>query len=407
MTGPIRVGLMYSNQGGWVGGSYYLLNLISALKRLESQDRPALTVFAFSEQELDQVRVLEYPEAKYRVLHEPQPGLVVRLLNRVSNTLIGRPVRPPPAIKDELDVIYPVGLHERNRNIPRWLFWIPDFQEEHLPEMFGDEKVKNRRRIRGRIAQTARHIVFSSQSAADDFRRFYPHSAAKVHILRFAVTHPIYENLDIEDLRTKFELGDAPFFLVSNQFWKHKNHPLVIRALKHLVDSCTDREFMVCFSGKENDPRNPDYVAGVRAMVDELQLKDRVRFLGFIERAEQLSLMKASIAVIQPSLFEGWSTVVEDAKALSIPVLASDLLVHREQLWADGVFFGTNDAVALSDAMAAKLDQGKARTDAYWDYDERVLAFGRQFVRILNRVTKKPNAPGDTVVLQREQRRIG
>ncbi len=40
------------------------------------------------------------------------------------------------------------------------------------------------------------------------------------------------------------------------------------------------------------------------------------RFLGFIDRGEQLQLMKNSIAIVQPSLFEGWSTVVEDTKAM-------------------------------------------------------------------------------------------
>ena len=32
---------------------------------------------------------------------------------------------------------------------------------------------------------------------------------------------------------------------------------------------------------------------------------------------DQLRLMKESLGVIQPSLFEGWSTVIEDAKALN------------------------------------------------------------------------------------------
>ena len=386
MKSRIKLGLMYSYREGWIGGTYYLLNLVSALKRLEEREQPELTIFAFSDAELDQVRALDYPGAKYRVLHEVPPGPIIRLANRVLIKLIGRPVKQPPAIEDELDVIYPAGLHARNREIPNWLFWIPDFQEEYLPEMFGAQKVENRRRYRGKVARTAKHIVFSSQDAASDFRRFYPDSSAEAHVLKFAVTHPDYEVLDVQALREEFGLGAAPFFMVSNQFWRHKNHPLVIEAMKHLVDSSKDKECLVCFSGKEEDVRNPDYPREVRAMVEDYNLKDRIRFLGFIDRAEQLALMKASVGVIQPSLFEGWSTVIEDAKALSVPVLASDLPVHLEQLGEQGVYFPRKDSVILAAKMGEQLEKQGAKPSDPWSYEQRVEAFGRHFVRILKRV---------------------
>ena len=386
MTRPIRLGLMYSYREGWIGGSYYLLNLISALKRLDKRDRPDLTVLAFADNEIDQVRALDYPGATYRVLHEPSPGPVLSLANRVTKKLIGRLVKLPPAIQDELDIIYPAGLHARYRNISQRLFWIPDFQEEYLPEMFGKQKVENRRNYRGRVARSAEHIVFSSQDAASDFRRFYPESSAQVHVLNFAVTHPDYKVLDVESLRKKFSLGNAAFFLVSNQFWKHKNHPLVIEALNHLIDSSNDEGCLVCFSGKEQDGRNPEYASGIRAMVAEHHLQDRVRFLGFIDRAEQLALMKASSAVIQPSLFEGWSTVIEDAKALSVPVIASDLAVHQEQLGGQGIFFDRADSTDLAGKMGEQLQSGAERKIDQWSYDQRVEAFGRNFVEILQRV---------------------
>jgi hypothetical protein len=42
--------------------------------------------------------------------------------------------------------------------------------------------------------------------------------------------------------------------------------------------------------------------------------------------------MRRSIGMLQPSAFEGWSTVVEDAKTLGKTILASSIEVHREQL---------------------------------------------------------------------------
>jgi glycosyltransferase involved in cell wall biosynthesis len=55
---------------------------------------------------------------------------------------------------------------------------------------------------------------------------------------------------------------------------------------------------------------------------------------------------------VNPSRFEGWSTTVEEAKAVGTPMLLSDIPVHREQApHAD--FFGTDDAAAMADAIAS------------------------------------------------------
>ena len=52
-----------------------------------------------------------------------------------------------------------------------------------------------------------------------------------------------------------------------------------------------------------------------------------------------LQLMKHSQAVLQQSLFEGWSTVIEDARSLQAPVVAANLGVNMEQLGENGIYF--------------------------------------------------------------------
>ena len=61
--------------------------------------------------------------------------------------------------------------------------------------------------------------------------------------------------------------------------------------------------------------------------------------------------MVGSVAVLNPSLFEGWSTTVEEARALQVPMVLSDLPVHQEQ--ADGIarFFDRTSASSLADAL--------------------------------------------------------
>ena len=53
--------------------------------------------------------------------------------------------------------------------------------------------------------------------------------------------------------------------------------------------------------------------------------------------------MRKAMAVIQPSLFEGWSTVVEDARALGKPMILSDFPVQIEQDPPSSDYFERNN----------------------------------------------------------------
>ena len=53
------------------------------------------------------------------------------------------------------------------------------------------------------------------------------------------------------------------------------------------------------------------------------------------------------------SRFEGWSTVIQDAKALGRPLLCSDIAVHREQVPRALGFFPTDGAEVLAELLAA------------------------------------------------------
>jgi len=95
--------------------------------------------------------------------------------------------------------------------------------------------------------------------------------------------------------------------------------------------------------------------------------------------------------VIQPSLFEGWSTVIEDARALGRPVIASDIPVHREQLGDTARYFIPRDPASLAEAVLGldpTLRPGPnpdLEAAALRDLERRTLASGREFFAILAR----------------------
>jgi glycosyltransferase involved in cell wall biosynthesis len=61
--------------------------------------------------------------------------------------------------------------------------------------------------------------------------------------------------------------------------------------------------------------------------------------------------MRVCTALINPSYFEGWSSTVEEARILNVPMLLSDIPVHREQMGNEATFFSPDNAEELANKM--------------------------------------------------------
>ena len=72
-------------------------------------------------------------------------------------------------------------------------------------------------------------------------------------------------------------------------------------------------------------------------------------------------VMKNASFLIQPSLFEGWGTVLEDAKVLDKRVILSDISVHYEQKYEKCVLFRATDAEDLANRILENI--GKRQDD--------------------------------------------
>ena len=166
---------------------------------------------------------------------------------------------------------------------------------------------------------------------------------------------------------------------ISNQFWKHKNHLVVLKAARELSKQGLRCQFV--FTGKEDDYRNAGYFQSILDYISHQKLSDIVKMLGLIDRSKQLRLMQHSKAVIQPSLFEGWSTVIEDAKSLGKNVIASDIPVHREQLTTGGYFFNANNEGDLVEKIKIVLSSPQPALPIH--YQKNITLFGEQFFTML------------------------
>jgi len=334
MIRSLRVGIPLIGNKLWSGGVTYIELLFKALHILPEQERPKVLLIV-TEKTLNAIDLHTH-------LFPLADGVIFVGQNiHHADTIMPKPFTHCPSSQElfsEIDFYYPVASDA-------WpdfcsASWIPDFQHVHLPEFFSPNELQWRNNAFQKIALFAKLLVLSSKDTEKDFRTVYPHSKTVIRILSFHTLMPdeVYD-ADPGEVQRRYGLPDN-FLICSNQFWAHKNHFVLFEALAELKRAGKPVH-LVC-TGSTFDYRFPDYFSRIQQKLIDSGIQDLVHILGIIPRNEQLQLMRRSTAVVQPSLFEGWSTVVEDARALGKDMILSDLPVHKEQAPQYAVYFERN-----------------------------------------------------------------
>jgi glycosyltransferase involved in cell wall biosynthesis len=388
-----------SAESGWVAGLYYLRNCLNALAALPESERPDVTALV-------------------------PTGFTQPLLLREASGLSWLHVRDVASqqssalleLHRELraDVIFPVTTPVAD--FAASIGWIPDFQHRHLPKFFSAQELEFRDSQYGFLAGYCDRIACSSGEVLHDFKASYPEVADKGELLRFAVTLPS-DVLKYPPAQTLKRLGldDRVYVYVPNQFWAHKNHRTAFEAWRTVVQSYP-QALLVC-SGPTEDYRAPAYFEELIRFVHDSNLDGNVAILGVLDRSDQLQVMRGAAYVMQPSLFEGWSTSIEEAKLLGKALIVSDIPVHRDQCGDAAVFFPPLDAQILAQMLSACfreapiLGDAEAELKSHERYQLEVLSFARALVGMAEHarthsVARMAQSPGFSLSLRSLQRQI-
>ncbi|MFT4668555.1 MAG: glycosyltransferase involved in cell wall biosynthesis [Flavobacteriaceae bacterium] len=380
MAKRARIGLIFSYDEDWIAGAYYILNIIHALKTVEDGKQPHIVILSEKEENYKVVvSETNYPHLSFFKFGTWKPfTLKERIINKLGRVLLKRKMIEQKIEQPKINFLYPHQVESVQVEGLAKVNWIPDFQEEFLPHFFSKEEVGHRKKYQNDIVCKGDIVVFSSKNAQTHYNKLYPLSKAKQFVLPFAVTHLDYSKQKIDLLLEKYDLP-TKYFFAPNQFWAHKNHRLILEAVKKLKDE--EQEVTVAFSGKENDYRNLEYVGELKNYVMNNDLEKNIKFLGFIDRTEQLCIMKNAVAVVQSSLFEGWSTVVEDAKASGKYIVLSNLEIHKEQVSESVSFFNPKNATELSEILKSVfLEMPEVNRKPY---KTNIQEFGNLFLELI------------------------
>jgi glycosyltransferase involved in cell wall biosynthesis len=371
----IKLGVIFNFNPIWMGGIIYILNLIKTLDFLDDDEKPELFVFYRP----DLKKIVEQVTYPYFQPIEWEFPPVFR--GYIKSWLSGKNVFIKDIIgKYELDGLYP--LHDypvRTKSKTKLVCWYADLQHEHYPEFFTRRKIFERTmRIRF-ILRNSDDLVVSSRAVADDFHRFFRlRKDMKMHIFHFVSVIDDFANHNIEDLRKKYKLPEN-YFMISNQFHRHKNHKILLKSLVLLKEKGSN--IHLAMTGRFPDASHSPYMQELHSIITEFKLQSQISLMGIIPRNEQLLLMKNAQAVLQPSLFEGWSTVIEDAKSLQVPVVSSNLPVNIEQLGPDGTYFDPYDDRKLAEILST-FPVRNVDNVFYVEYKKRVRDAAKVFMDI-------------------------
>ena len=347
----VRVAFVLNARGtGWMGGVNYMTNLLRAIGTC-----PLLQPVIFSASEALPPEFSEFDNLEFQKTSWVDPKGKLYFLRKSLARSLDRDVLFERFLNaHQIGVLSHYGHLGHRSSIPT-IVWIPDFQHLHMPEFFDALEFQNRNRTFARIANGASIVLLSSESAQKDFKAAFPHAATRSRVLRFAsdVGATFTAVPPRSYLETTYGLT-GPYFHVPNQFWIHKNHSVVIDALSMARQQ--GRPMTVVATGHTEDWRNPDYFQALMQRARAAGCAEDFRVLGLVPYSTLTGLMVHATALINPSLFEGWSTTVEEAKSIGKRIILSDIPVHREQAPEHGSYFRTDDPEALMAAMLSHLD---------------------------------------------------
>lgn len=256
-------------------------------------------------------------------------------------------------------------------------FYGPSFQKEipvlvNIPHLFGTTVFRQaflplalyvylQERLVPRVYRDCLFQVLSDSTREDLIGRGIP--AGSVHVVRSGIDHGFY--------RPPAERAGPPppvlIYLGRLKKYKCIEHPILV--LSRLRERVPQAEYWIVGEG--------DYRAELERIARERGCGDAVRFFGYREGEEKLSLLHGSRVLLYTSPKEGWGLSVIEANATGLPSVASNSPGLRESV-QDGVtgfLVPHGDLDALHDRLLSLLTD-----DALWRrMSEAGLAWSARF----------------------------
>ncbi len=358
----------------WAGGLYYPRNIALELSRNTYIRQKYKIIILTTQKHFDFFKKISSNIIKVYCVHKNRKYILL-----IEKFLVFK--------FENIKFIFPQNKPSRMKDITN-ISWIPDFQHKYYPKFFSNKEINRRDIMFKNIMDSASPLVLSSNCSYLDAEKFYG-TKENMYVVPFVsyIEQEIYslKRGAEKEILDKYSLSNKKYACICNQFWRHKNHIVIFRAIEYLAKKNELDDFIFVFTGYPEDDRDPDYYQEISLLINSQVVKKHILILGFIDRNEQITLMKNSEYIIQPSLFEGWGTVLEDAKVLDKTILLSDIPVHREQKNDKCILFAPNNMVYLAELIVREnqKDHNDNIKIGISDMHRRADEYSKGFVQLI------------------------
>ncbi len=212
--------------------------------------------------------------------------------------------------------------------------------------------------------------------------------AVKVIPIRLGkrVFNPVEENV-IQSTLEKYKLQDKNYLIFVSCFWPNKNHKKLIQAFAKFLQKEPNSNLKLVLCGAK-------YPQKLTQLTEQLKLKDKVIFTGFVANEELNVLLQHALAFIHPSVYEGFGMPIIEAMSAEIPITCSDGGSLPEVAGDAALMFNPHDINAIVSAISkivhdANLREhlialGKERAKAFENTDEMINEYIKVFEEVMN-----------------------
>jgi hypothetical protein len=197
------------------------------------------------------------------------------------------------------------------------------------------------------------------------------------------------------------QLGLAPdyYFLYPANFWRHKNHEMLLTGFLQARSRGLPTEVKLVCTGAPGAR-----LEELKDAVQRLGLASAVLLAGFLDEVAFSALMRSSLGVVFPSLYEGFGMPVLEAMAAGCPVACSNRTSLPEVVGDAALLFDPRKPSDIAEAMcrlwfdqdlrSELMQNGKRRALAFTNSDEMTREYWHLFQRAAGRYSEVGRVQG-------------
>jgi len=172
------------------------------------------------------------------------------------------------------------------------------------------------------VLKASSHIIAVSESTKRDIIALYKIREEKISVVYEGYDDKHFMKMDPKSIQStleNYDLSYKRYFLFVGNFTPRKNIHTLVEAFRYFADSGIDIPLILV--GNQNIKR--DYTKRVIGMIEDLNLKSKVRLLDYVPFTDLPALYNGASALVFLSFYEGFGLPVLEAMACGTPVVVT------------------------------------------------------------------------------------